>query len=169
MLKYGVALACVALLSACGATDTGNDNNGSNGGSDGVITTPGNGNTSGNDQGGQSSTITGIWGAQIDYEEDGIDEFYFAFSASGRVSIYDYMGDSYDRDDNCYVTNANFGQVAARENGIYRITYEAEDGTYALDLRLDNNQLLLVEDGETYHFLTRTTLQSSDMQPSCEF
>lgn len=172
MLKYGLALTCAALLTACGATDNNSDNNGNNGGTGGMVTAPGNGNAPGNNQGAPTPTIDGIaglWVAEIDYEEDGVDQFYLSFSNSGTVGLYDYMGDSYDLEGNCYSSDANFGRVSDQGNGNFRILFEGQDGTYALDLRLNNNQLQLVEDDHAYPFLYRTSLQTSDMQPDCAF
>lgn len=82
------------------------------------------------------SSITGVWDGTENLGSDGIDENYTVIDKNGLVTFYDYAGDSYDQEGNCYwigiaqiksLGNHNFeltplGEAAGEESEEFTIT-----------------------------------------------
>ena len=48
------------------------------------------------------ASLAGIWDVGGDGGTEGKDESYMVIDSNGSVSIYDYAGDSFDNEGNCY-------------------------------------------------------------------
>jgi hypothetical protein len=51
---------------------------------------------------GGMSNIIGVWDGTENLGDEGIDEGYVVIDKNGLVTFYDYAGDSYDQEGNCY-------------------------------------------------------------------
>lgn len=102
MRKTLLSLAMITLV-ACGGGSGGGDKDGGS-----------------NPFGGGSGTIIGLWDATENMGQEGIDEVYYEFDKSGLLTVYDYAGDSYDQEGNCYWIFTS--SVKSLGNNKYEIT-----------------------------------------------
>lgn len=89
----GVSALSAFVLTACGG--------GGGGGGDGSDR-GGFGNNSSASVNGIPSNFVGVWDATTDEGADGIDQFFVVIDANGKISLYDFAGDSFDDWGNCY-------------------------------------------------------------------
>lgn len=70
--------------------------------------------------GGSITNITGVWDGTENMGAEGIDESYLVIDKNGLITFYDYMGDSYDQEGNCYWINV--GQLKSVGNNNFEYT-----------------------------------------------
>ncbi len=144
-MKY-LSLLLIMVLSACGGSTS----------SDGDATT--------------LADIVGVWD-ETETDENGTDESYLVFTASGDLTIYDYQGDSYDMGENCYEKEMLI--ITDQGSGIFSITdaQETEDPfSVALSLSSDRITATFTDDGvsESNSNIVRTDRLESSFTPLCE-
>ncbi|MEJ2043109.1 MAG: hypothetical protein P8X74_06585 [Reinekea sp.] len=101
-------------------------------------------------------SLAGIYNASEDYGTEGYDEFYLGFDKDGTITNYNYLGDSYDNQGNCYMIDS--GGTIAHSSGN---EFLADDGTI----------ISVTKDGDTYTFqydnksisYKKTNLVASDL------
>ena len=102
--------------------------------------------------------IAGVWDFSYDAGVLGHDVIYVQINADGSYLVFDYAGDTFDNEANCYWTDQ--GQLTSLGNGVFVDSY---DGTSAA-FTVCGDQLTISDDSgsETYNRATVT-----DFTPIC--
>lgn len=89
--------------------------------------------------------IVGLWDATEETEE-GVDNVYWGISPSGSLSIYDYLGDTFDDIANCYFIAEDFGLITnlGDSNFIVQIDDGVEVLTANIELSTVGDDLIMV-------------------------
>lgn len=128
------------------------------------------GSESGNSEG--SSTVENlddIVGVYEDFDTYGglIDEYYIVINSDGTIYDYDYMGDAYDNEGNCYDIYQTDELTHVSGNTFYSEDLES-DISFANDG--DTLTLTLVIDSVSYtESYDKSSLLISDLTPECEW
>jgi len=123
--------------------------------------------------GNSSSSITGVWDGTENLGSDGVDEIYYAIESNNLLTIYDYAGDSYDREGNCYwlviiqlkplgnnkYTATPLGELAGESPAEFTITRKSDKLTIEFTDSED-----LKEDSVT---LTKSNKSVNNFTPEC--
>lgn len=123
--------------------------------------------------GGGISNFTGVWDGTENLGEEGIDEGYLVIDKNGLITFYDYMGDSYDQEGNCYwisigqlksVGNNNFeytpvGETAGEKPNVLTITRKDDKLTIDFNDSEDPDEDTLI--------LTKSNKSENNFTPEC--
>lgn len=155
----------------------------------GIFTLTACGGSGGSDSTGDPKTITnpfsslvGVWNSSVDEGSDGFDEAYIVISEDGKVSSYDYAGDTFDDWGNCYWIAKNIIQLKSLGGSKYLSTViypglpaDAEE----VEIKISGNTLTLSGkdtddidgDGNTTEnsseTMTRSTRTTASFSPEC--
>lgn len=120
--------------------------------------------------------IQGLWSlAGGEFEATGYkgtgDERYLHIQ-EGRLTIYDYKGDSFDQGDNCYVILSGSLVSKGGDNYEFRVFGSSSSRQYSIEnSRLIERGMINYEDSSDrtpYHFIyERSELSISDFSPDC--
>ena len=88
------------------------------------------------------SSLIGVWDWSEDYGDEGMDEIYLVVDEQGRLSEYDYFGDTFDGEDNCYVISRHWGKFT-RSSPDYLYSETEIDSSVRVKLEVQNWNLYL--------------------------
>lgn len=107
------------------------------------------------------SQIEGLWDAST--QEDGLrDEAYIDIGQDGKLTIYDYLGDEYDDEADCYII-ANLGTLTNNGNGNFQLDSSVDNTSVNVTGKLQNNNLLFTAYGQT-DIMSPATLTVEEMK-----
>lgn len=165
-------LASVSVLSAFFLTACGGGSSGSNDSNSVSISSSANG---------IPANFVGVWDASTDEGVDGFDQFFVAIDASGKISSYDYAGDTFDDWGNCYWIAKDLFQLTPLGGSKYRSTM-TEDGevfSEEIEINVSGSSMTIKskdvddedDDGNTTETITETLKKStrlvSSFTPEC--
>ncbi len=138
----GVALVSSCILTACGggSSKSGSENNAGQS-STSSASTRSSSSSSGLSSSVSSSSLAtstipanfvGVWDASTDEGSDGFDQFFIAIDASGKISTYDFAGDTFDDWGNCYWIEKDAFLITPLGGSIYRstVTLSGSEGEF---------------------------------------
>lgn len=144
-MKKLVIMSLLSILTACGG---------------------GSGDGGGDFTGGDDSLdkLVGVWDATTDEGTEGVDEAYIVIDAEGYLTVYDYAGDSFDREGNCYWIDV-VDQLVPLGNNKY-------DSDVFTDLKItvsgSKMQVSGKDEGESFSVSYRRSSRTvSDLIPEC--
>jgi hypothetical protein len=118
------------------------------------------------------SSFVGVWDASTDEGVDGFDQYYLSIDASGKISTYDFAGDTFDDWGNCYWIEKDVYQLKSLGGSKYRSTaiYAGSNGEFEdLEITVSGGELTssskdvddVDDDGNTTESYTETIKKSS--------
>lgn len=118
------------------------------------------------------SNFVGVWDASTDEGVDGFDQFFVAIDANGKISSYDFAGDTFDDWGNCYWIEKDAFQLTSLGGSKYRSTaiYSGSNGEFEdIEVTVSSGVLTTVakdvddldEDGNTSETYTDTMTKSA--------
>ncbi len=145
-MKKLVIMSLLSLLMACGGGSGDMPNGEITGGDDSL------------------DKLVGVWDATTDEGTEGIDEAYLVIDEEGFLIYYDYAGDSFQNEGNCYWIGV-IDQLFPLGNNKY-------DSEYFTDLKItvsgSKMQISGKEEGESFSVSYRRSSRSvSDLTPEC--
>ncbi|UTW48044.1 hypothetical protein [Bacterioplanoides sp. SCSIO 12839] len=111
------------------------------------------------------SDLEGVYDLTTRHSDNEVDEFYMHIDKSGYISYYDYAGDSYDNEGNCYWIDIKDSQITKTNNG-FRIT-ERDDDYIDVSISLTSSSITLKTDRENVSY-PRSSRQLNDFSPDCD-
>jgi len=120
--------------------------------------------------------IAGVWDATENLGNDGIDERYFVIDTSGLVIDYDYAGDSYDQEGNCYwIDSAEVRSLGDNNYEITSLVVDEDDEPEEPDvikITRNGNKLTIgpsdsKDPDQNSVTFTKSTKSVSDLTPEC--
>ncbi len=85
--------------------------------------------------------LAGTWDLSTDYGQAGYDQLYLVLNANGSYTVYDYAGDSFDENGDCYWQESS--SLNSLGNGLFR---DNEDGSTAT-IQLCGDYMTISSDG----------------------
>ena len=105
--------------------------------------------------------IAGVWNNSETI--DGLtDEVYLVIKTNGTVVFYDYMGDSFDAEANCYMSFTE--TISDLGGGDFLV-----GGNWTVHLTISSGNLITTFDGITDPPMPPSSLLESDLAPICDF
>jgi len=119
------------------------------------------------------SNIAGVWDETENMGDEGIDEGYLVIDKNGVIAFYDYMGDSYDQEGNCYWIN--IGQLKSVGNNNFEYTRVGETASEKPNvltiIRKDDKLIIDFNDPEDPDedtlTLTKSNKSENNFTPEC--
>ena len=114
--------------------------------------------------------LVGVWDATYDDPDFGEDVGYLVIDSEGLLSFYDYAGDEYDNEGNCYWIDRDYAGIEAKGNNRYETTWFGDNETTIEIATVSGNTLRVRgedEDAEDAEVFTKTNLRESDLVPEC--
>ena len=93
---------------------------------------------------------------------DCTDEAYMNIALDATLTLYDYLGDEFDNEADCYYI-ADFGTLSNNGNGSFQLDSPVDDTSVIVTGKLQNDNLLLTAYGQT-EVMSHTTLTVEEMQ-----
>jgi len=107
------------------------------------------------------SQIEGVW--DMSTKSDGLtDEAYMDIGQDGKLTVYDYLGDEFDNDADCYDIEV-IGTLVNNGNGSFQLDSPASNSSISVTGKLQNDNLLFTAYGQT-ETMSRATLTVDEMQ-----
>jgi hypothetical protein len=118
------------------------------------------------------NSVIGVWDATENMGSEGIDEGYLIIDKNGLITFYDYMGDSYDQEGNCYWINV--GQLKSVGNNNFEYTPIGEttgEKPSVLTITPKDDKLTIdfndSEDSDDTLYLTKSNKSANNFTPEC--
>lgn len=110
------------------------------------------------------SDIIGVWDFTEDFGSLGQDEAYLVILSSGASFVYDYQGDSFNNEENCYSRHKDY-HLTDLGNGQFEFTDDYD--TLIGKITLTNTSMTI--DYSEAHFYTyqKSNRLESDLTPLC--
>lgn len=108
-----------------------------------------------------------IWDTSGSYSNGITDEYYLHIGSDGRITDFDFTGDSFDNLENCYRVFQDTKFVHVRDSEYLLNFMDKPVAGFKVTLALDASGNLVITNGGEKETLPRTNLTLSDMQPSC--
>ena len=99
------------------------------------------------------TALIGVWDWSEDYGDAGNDEVYLVVDQQGRLSEYDYQGDTFSGGNNCYAISRHWGRFT-RSAPNYLYSEVEVESKLLVDLEVSNGDLYLtaLEFNEAFPF-----------------
>lgn len=120
--------------------------------------------------GGGDRSIDGLWDATENMGQEGIDEIYYEFDKGGLLTVYDYAGDSYDQEGNCYwIFSSSMKSLGKNKYEITPLFEEGESFVFTIARSGDNLTIEFNDPEEPSDKITipRSTKSTSSFTPEC--
>ncbi len=129
-----------------------------------------------------SGGITGVWDGTENLGTEGVDEIYYVIDSNNLLTVYDYAGDSYDQEGNCYwmaiiqlkalgnnkYTATPLGELAGKDPAEFNITRKNDKLTieFTDSESLEKESVTMTKSNKSVNNFTPECADSSRTVPS---